>query len=110
MESYLSTRKHPVPSLTSPLGRAKLENGQRKRQRWCLLQSSTHREQQALTWPQSLGPDHLGPFISSNQDTFVKAADPYDGSQDPSRPFPMSGGAWLCPGSETQPCSSLLCQ
>lgn len=103
MESYLSTRKHPVPSLTSPLGRAKLENGQRKRQRWCLLQSSTHREQQAFTWPQSLGRNRLGPFISSNQDTFVKASDP-------SRPFPMSGGAWLCPGSETQPCSSLLCQ
>ena len=55
--------------------------------------------------PQSLGSNQLGPLISSNQDNFVKASHPYDGSQDLSHLFPTSGGAWLCTGSETQPLS-----
>lgn len=97
VESYPSTRRHPVLRPTSPWGEqsCKLATGRGDR---------AHSENRALV----LARKHLGLSTSSNQDNFVTVSDAYDGSRGVSPPFPTSGGAWPCAGSETASSTSSL--
>lgn len=97
VESYLSTRRHPVLRLTSPLGEQNctVAGGRGDRAR---------SEHQALT----LARKHLGPSTSSNQDHSVKASDAYDGCRVSAPHFPHQEVPGLAQAPK-QPLPPALC-